>query len=151
MGIHPNDGGEATLTNILLGKKTVGDIYLRRYKTSEIPKVEEGARNWLLNVYREKDALLGYYKETGGTKFSENDVPVITLPKTLGVLVNTVILNLSICTPILYKLCLMLLSYNNFEMCVVISIVLALYVIVKKFIDVTKISKVAKHREKKKE
>ena len=151
LGIHPSDGGEATLTNILLGKKTVGDIYLRRYKTSDIPKDEEGAQNWLMNLYREKDELLGYYKETRGTKFSENDVPVITVPKTLGVLVNTVLLNLSICTPILYKLCLMLLSGNNFEMCVVISIVLALYVIMKKFIDLTKISKASKYGEKKQE
>ena len=79
MGIHPNDGGEATLTNILMGKKTVGDIYLRRYKTSDIPKDDEGAQKFIMNVYKEKDELLGYYKETGGAKFTENDVPVFTV------------------------------------------------------------------------
>jgi hypothetical protein len=79
LGIHPNDGGEATLTNILMGKKTVGDIYLRRYKTSEIPKDDEGAQNWIMNVYKEKDELLGYYKETGGAKFADEDVPVIAV------------------------------------------------------------------------
>ena len=77
LGIHPTDGGEATLTNILMGKKTVGDIYLRRYKTTDIPKDEEGAQNFLMNVYKEKDDLLGHYKETGGAQFIDDDVPVL--------------------------------------------------------------------------
>ena len=66
-------------------------------------------------------------------------------------LVNTVLLNLLICTPLLNKLCLMLLSGNNVEMCTAISVVLALYVIMKKFIDLTKISKASKYGEKKQE
>jgi len=151
LGIHPKDGGEATLTNILMGKKTVGDIYLRRYKTSDIPKDDEGAQNWLMNVYKEKDELLGYYKETGGAKFSEEDVPVIAVPKKIGVLLNSVLLNFLICTPLMYKLCLMILSGRNVEMCTAICIVLALYAIMKKFIDLTKISKGSKYGDKKQE
>ena len=77
LGIHPTDGGEATLTNILMGRKTVGDIYLRRYKTSDIPKDDEGAQNFLMDVYKEKDELLGHYKETGGQKFTEQEIGVI--------------------------------------------------------------------------
>ena len=76
MGIHPSDGGPATLTNILMGKRTVGDIYLRRFKTNDIPKDDEGAQNFLMNVYKEKDALLGHYKETGG-RFTDEDVPIL--------------------------------------------------------------------------
>ena len=77
MGIHPTDGGEATLTNILLGKQTVGDIYLKRYKTSDIPKDEEGAQTFLMDVYKEKDDLLGHYKESGGQKFTDQKIDVI--------------------------------------------------------------------------
>ena len=104
-----------------------------------------------MNVYKEKDELLGYYKETGGAKFSEEDVPVIVLQKKIGVLLNTVILNLLICTPLMYKLCLMLLSGNNVEMCTAVSVVLALYLMMKKFIDLTKISKASKYGQKKQE
>jgi len=77
LGIHPTDGGPATLTNILMGRKTVGDIYLRRFKTSDIPKDEEGAQNFLMEVYKEKDELLGHYKESGGQKFTDDDVPIL--------------------------------------------------------------------------
>ena len=45
----------------------------------------------------------------------------------------------------------MLLSGNNVEMCTAISVVLVLYVIMKKFIDLTKISKASKYGEKKQE
>ena len=60
-----------------MGRKTVGDIYLRRFKTSDIPKDEEGAQNFLMEVYKEKDELLGHYKESGGQKFTDDDVPIL--------------------------------------------------------------------------
>ena len=60
-----------------MGKRTVGDIYLRRYKTCDIPKDEEGATNFLMDVYKEKDELLGHYKETDGQEFTDQKVEVI--------------------------------------------------------------------------
>ena len=60
-----------------MGKRTVGDIYLRRYKTCDIPKDEEGATNFLMDVYKEKDELLGRYKETEGQEFTDQKVEVI--------------------------------------------------------------------------
>ena len=163
-----------------MGRKTVGDIYLRRFKTSDIPKDEEGAQNFLMEVYKEKDELLGHYKESGGQKFTDDDVPILKvglykqlnhpfvkikniqifqfiltlfisfqMPRKIGVLLNTVILNLAICTPLIYKLCRMILSGNNSEMMIAVVVILALYVIMKKFIDLTKISKASKYGEKK--
>ena len=76
LGIHPYDGGPATLTNILMGKRTVGDVYLRRFKTCDIPKDDEGAQNFLMNVYKEKDELLGQYKESEGKSFTKDDVAI---------------------------------------------------------------------------
>lgn len=150
LGIHPTDGGEATLTNILLGKQTVGDIYLKRYKTSDIPKDEEGAQTFLMDVYKEKDDLLGHYKESGGQKFTDQKIDVIKIPRKIGVLLNTVIWNLIICTPIIWKLTLMLISGKTIEMITAIIIVMTLYLIMKKFIDLTKISKGSNYGEKKK-
>lgn len=150
LGIHPTDGGEATLTNILLGKQTVGDIYLKRYKTSDIPKDEEGAQTFLMDVYKEKDDLLGHYKESGGQKFTDQKIDVIKIPRKIGVLLNTVIWNLIICTPIIWKLALMLTSGKTIEMITAIIIVMTLYLIMKKFIDLTKISKGSNYGEKKK-
>ena len=71
------------------------------------------------------------------------------MPRKIGVLLNTVILSLAICTPLIYKLCRMILSGNNSEMMIAIVVILALYVIMKKFIDLTKISKASKYGEKK--
>ena len=71
------------------------------------------------------------------------------MPRKIGVLLNTVILNLAICTPLIYKLCRMILSGNNSEMMIAVVVILALYVIMKKFIDLTKISKASKYGEKK--
>ena len=71
------------------------------------------------------------------------------MPRKIGVLLNTVILNLAICTPLIYKLCRMILSGNNSEMMIAVAVILALYVIMKKFIDLTKISKASKYGEKK--
>ena len=71
------------------------------------------------------------------------------MPRKIGVLLNTVILNLAICTPLIYKLCRMILSGKNSEMMVAVGVILALYVIMKKFIDLTKISKASKYGEKK--
>ena len=43
----------------------------------------------------------------------------------------------------------MILSGNNSEMMIAVAVILALYVIMKKFIDLTKISKASKYGEKK--
>jgi len=150
LGIHPTEGGEATLTNILMGKRTVGDIYLRRYKTCDIPKDEEGATNFLMDVYKEKDELLGRYKETDGQEFTDQKVEVIKVPRKIGVLINTIFWNLMICTPILCKLGLMILSGNSTQMAIAVIIILTLYLVMKKFIDLTKISKGSHYGEKKK-
>jgi len=150
LGIHPTEGGEATLTNILMGKRTVGDIYLRRYKTCDIPKDEEGATNFLMDVYKEKDELLGRYKETDGQEFTDQKVEVIKVPRKIGVLINTIFWNLMICTPILCKLGLMILSGNSTQMAIAVIIILTLYLVMKKFIDLTKINKGSHYGEKKK-
>ena len=77
LGIHPSDGATlATLATVLMGKRIVGDIYLRRFNTVDISKDDEGAHDFLMQVYKDKDVLLDSYKQTGGRSFTErNDFP----------------------------------------------------------------------------
>ena len=52
LAVHPDDGCKATFSNILMGKPTVGDLYLRRYRTVDIPKANDyEIENFLLQVY----------------------------------------------------------------------------------------------------
>ena len=67
-----------------MGKRTVGDIYLRRFKTCDIPKDEEGAQNFLMDVYKEKDELLECYKKTEGQKFTDDKIEVIKVGYTFA-------------------------------------------------------------------
>ena len=91
-----NDGGPATISNILMGRKTVGEVYIRRFKTDEIPNssAEESAQ-FLMNIYKDKDALLDSYALTGSftqeNKFQQ--YPVSIFPRRIYSLLNTVFWN----------------------------------------------------------
>ena len=61
-----------------MGKRIVGDVYLRRFNTVDISKDDEGAQEFLMQVYKDKDVLLDSYKQTGGRSFTErNDFPQV--------------------------------------------------------------------------
>ena len=40
LAVHPRDGGPATISSILLGRKTVAEAYIRKYNLSDVPKVQ---------------------------------------------------------------------------------------------------------------
>ena len=58
LAINSKDGGPATISSILLGRKTVGEIYIRRFDINEIPKTTDESAQYLMDVYKSKDALL---------------------------------------------------------------------------------------------
>ena len=103
VGVHSSKSGPATLSSILMGNQMVVDIFLRRFDSCEIPKTDEGAKTFLMNRYKEKDDLLEFYESSKGEKFTSYDVPVTTLPNSLSVLFNTIILNGIICIPLVYN------------------------------------------------
>ena len=39
LAVHPRDGGPATISSILLGRKTVAEAYIRKYNLADVPKV----------------------------------------------------------------------------------------------------------------
>ena len=40
LAVHPRDGGPATISSILLGRKTVAEAYIRKYNMANVPKVQ---------------------------------------------------------------------------------------------------------------
>ena len=91
--VNSNDGGPATISNLLMGRKTVGELYIRRFKTDEIPNssADESAQ-FLMNIYKDKDALLDSYALTGS--FTQENTfqqhPVSMFPRRIYSLLNTV-------------------------------------------------------------
>ena len=72
--VHPGGGCPATFTNILMGKSTVGELYIRRYRTADIPRANDNEiKNFLMQVYKEKDELIDSYLKTRGNSFTENN------------------------------------------------------------------------------
>ena len=57
-----------------MGNPTVGDLYLRRYKTVDIPMTtEDEIQSFLMEVYQEKDELIDSYMKTGGKSFTAHN------------------------------------------------------------------------------
>jgi lysophosphatidic acid acyltransferase/lysophosphatidylinositol acyltransferase len=54
-----------TLTSALMGKETVAHMYIRRFDLKDIPKDEAGSSAWLMNLFKEKDALKESFEKTG--------------------------------------------------------------------------------------
>ena len=71
------------MSSILFGRKTVGEVYIRRFEVNEIPKSSEGSAEFLMDVYKAKDSLLDSYALTGSftqeNKFEE--FPVTVMPR----------------------------------------------------------------------
>ena len=115
--VNSNDGGPATISNILMGRKTVGEVYIRRFKTDEIPNssAEESAQ-FLMNIYKEKDALLDSYALTGS--FTQENTfeqhPVTIFPRRIYSLLNTVFWN-TLIIPCIGKEYLLRIPSKNFK------------------------------------
>ena len=73
------------------------------------------------------------------------------LPWNIGVLINTIVLNMLICTPVAYMVTLMLFSGEPISMAIAISVTISLHIMMKKFIDLTKITKDSNEGMKKQE
>ncbi|KAK7077412.1 1-acyl-sn-glycerol-3-phosphate acyltransferase delta [Halocaridina rubra] len=59
---------------MLRGRRVKSDLYVRRIPLNEVPNDEEGATNYLHELYRSKDQLLDSYVNTGSFT-QENDLP----------------------------------------------------------------------------
>jgi len=55
---------ELTFKNIMCGKSTKTNIFLRKYDVKSIPTKEEESGEWLMNLFVEKDNLVQSYQES---------------------------------------------------------------------------------------
>lgn len=49
-----NDSVKPTITNLLLGKRILGYIYMQRIPMKEIPEDQKAAAEWLHKLYEKK-------------------------------------------------------------------------------------------------
>jgi len=133
------DSAPPTLTSVLSGKRTVANMYIRKFDLSDIPKDEEGSAAWLINLFKEKDALKESFLNTGC--FSETSglpkyKPVQSKPRIYSLLVICV-LNLVVNLPVLYCL-----YAGSFYTRLVVLLVLGLaWLAMQRLVNITKISK----------
>lgn len=66
-----------TLTNVLLGRKTRANMFIRRIDIRDVPEEETAAAQWLSDLYTEKDEILDTFHRTGSfpTELAGETVP----------------------------------------------------------------------------
>lgn len=153
LAINSKDGGPATISSILLGRKTVGEIYIRRFDINEIPKTTDESAQYLMDVYKSKDALLDSYARTG-TFTQDNqfeDYKITVIPRRIYSLLNTIFWNILVIPFVFGQIGASAVSGSMIQFGIVLFIVIGMYVALRKFIGLTKISKASSYGNKKTE
>ena len=111
-----------------------------------------------MDVYKSKDELIDNYKltgkfagqnsEFGGENFEE--YPTTIKPRRLYSLINTVGLNLLVLPSFLGHIGFLVFSGSFFQLAIAVVLVVILYIGLKKFIGLTKISKGSAYGKKQK-
>jgi len=153
LAINSKDGGPATISSILLGRKTVGEIYIRRFDINEIPKTTDESAQFLMDVYKSKDALLDSYARTGN--FTQDnqfeDYKITVIPRRIYSLLNTIFWNILVIPFVFGQIGASAVSGSMIQFGIVLFVVIGLYVALRKFIGLTKISKASNYGNKKTE
>jgi len=141
------EGAAPTLTEVLNGRASVANMYIRKFSLKDIPKDEEAASQWLMKLYQEKDDLKHSFLETGS--FSEMsgqpDYPVhVPSPRPWSLLLS-LSLNLSTWLFLLW----LVLSGGMVTRLVAVVLVMLAYVAMRKLIGLTKIGKASSYGIKK--
>ena len=148
LAVHPHDGGPATLSSILFGRKTVAEVYIRKYETAKVPKGKSA--ECLMDIYTSKDALIDNYqltKKFGGKNFPTFDPPLI-LPRRIYSLINTICLNFIIVPAVFGQIGALAFSGSFWQFALALTLVIFMYVGLGKFIGLTKISKASSYGKK---
>lgn len=101
-----------TITNLLFSKSIEAHLYIRMIKVDEIPHTEEGAAEWLQELFRRKDKMQDSF-HTHGDFFKSSGVapvPVSDLPRRTEPLINTLFWCAVILTPMIYYLAMLIFS-----------------------------------------
>lgn len=136
-----------TISNLLNGLSVEGHLFARRIPLEDVPENEAAAAEWLQNLYREKDRIVdsfhttGSFFETSGFK----EVPVTKLKYRTCSLVNFALWAVFSVSLILYYLVSSFLSQNWIGLSIAIGILLTIYILMVKSINMSKISKASSY------
>ena len=111
----------------------------------------EGSAKFLMDVYKSKDELIDNYALTG--KFSSEkheEFPLTVKPRRIYSLINTVCLNLLVVPAFLGHIGILAFSGSLVQLSLALVLVVILYIGLKKFIGLTKISKGSAYGQKQK-
>jgi lysophosphatidic acid acyltransferase/lysophosphatidylinositol acyltransferase len=141
------DSAPPTLTSILCGRCTDASMYIREYQLKDIPTSDEGSSEWLMNLFKEKDALKDSFLKTGC--FSElSDFPKYppikrkSRPWSLAIAIT---LNSCVIIPLIY----ILLTGGLITRLVLMLMLGLTWIAMQRFINITKISKSSSYGAKK--
>jgi len=136
---HTGQGANPTLEDALNGRSSHANMYIRKFQLENIPKDEEGATEWLMNLYKEKDELKESFIKTGS--FSElsgqADYPCTNLPPRIYSLLISLSINLLILVPLAW----FALSGGVYRLLGASMLLGLAYLAMSKLIGLTKISK----------
>ena len=147
LAVHPRDGGPATVSSILVGRKTVAEVYIRRYAISQVPKDPKGSAQFLMDVYEAKDKLIDNFALSG--RFESDAKPLIPTRRVFSLL-NTLIWNVLIVPTVFGQIGVFAFSGSMWQFALALLGVIVMYIALRKFIGLTKISKASNYGNKKK-
>ena len=144
-------GAAPTLSSVLTGKAVHGEIFVRKIDMNDIDRTEEGANDFLMRLYQEKDQIKDHYLQHGSFPKEEpyKDYQVEKQKARPFSLVLIVALNILVGFPLLRWAFGMLTSGSVVLMLVPIVIFGAIFVALKKMIGLTKISEGSAYGSKK--
>lgn len=143
LAFKENSKVKPTVTNMLLGKPLEAHMYLQRIPISDVPETDDGAAQWLHNLYLKKDRMMESFLQTGDW-FSESGVQRVdtfTLPRRYYSLINMVGWAVVILIPMIYYLTKLITSGSTLYVSIGIAIILLNFLMLYKLIELTKISK----------
>nr|ACO14702.1 1-acyl-sn-glycerol-3-phosphate acyltransferase gamma [Caligus clemensi] len=131
------DRKASSLSYVLSGQPLSADVYVRRIPLENIGKDEPSVKKFLMQTYKEKDALVENLHQLGhfGPATQEFDFP----KRRIHSLLNTLALNLIVQIPIFYYVLNTLLTGSAIQISSLVAIITLLYFGMKKMIGITKV------------
>ncbi|KAG6794873.1 1-acyl-sn-glycerol-3-phosphate acyltransferase gamma [Apis mellifera caucasica] len=139
---NSNDSVKPTITNLLLGKRILGHIYMQRIPMKEIPEDQEAAAEWLHKLYEKKDRMAESFEKTGDFFATSGVAKVnkITLKRRYYSLINTICWTVIVVVPMIYYLINLFLSGSTIYFSIGIGTIFLFYILMQKTIGISKIS-----------
>lgn len=157
MMINTEEGAKGTITNALMGRKMVADLYVRRIHTKDISKDPEEASKFLVDLCVSKDHLIDSYKRSGMKSFTSHlpegvsfpDYRPVRMTKRWFPILTSLMLNLIVSPCVMYCLARMVLSGSLVLGAIATLFLVGIFLIMKKFLNLSQIEPTHASKKKK--